>query len=230
MALIKAVFQNGFVKNKVLEFVGPGVSALTVDFRNGIDVMTTETTCLSSIWRTDELVAEYYQIHGRTQDYQKLEPGNFAYYDGAIKIDLSKIVPLIALPFHPSNVYAIAEVNQHPYEILAMIEAEGQKQLDNPKLAFRLADKIVKGRLQVDQGVVAGCSGGTFENIYEMAELLHAKSTGNDEFGLSVYPGQPAGLSGISQRRRGRQVINRRSDDPIGFLRPLFRGWGCTGQ
>lgn len=188
LALIKAVFQNGFVNNKVLEFVGPGVSALTVDFRNGIDVMTTETTCLSSIWRTDELVADYYRIHGRTRDYQKLEPGNFAYYDGAIKIDLGKIVPLIALPFHPSNVYAIAELNQHPQEILEMIEAEGQKQLDNPKLTFRLTDKITKGRLQVDQGVVAGCSGGTFENIYEMAELLHSKSIGNDAFGLSVYP------------------------------------------
>jgi aconitate hydratase len=188
LALIKAVFQNGYVKNKVLEFVGPGVLGLSVDFRNGIDVMTTETTCLSSIWRTDEVVAQYLKNHGREKDYRNLEPGKFAYYDGAIKIDLSKVVPLIALPFHPSNVYSIAELNQNPQEILKSVEAEGQKQLGNPKITFKLTDKIVKGRLKIDQGVVAGCSGGTFENIYEMAELLNRKSTGNDEFGLSVYP------------------------------------------
>jgi aconitate hydratase len=188
LALIKAVFANGFVKNKVLEFVGPGISGLSIDFRNGIDVMTTETTCLSSIWRTDEVVSQYLTIHGREGEYRKLEPGNLAYYDGAIRIDLSKVVPLIALPFHPSNVYSIAELNQNPREILQQVEAEGQKQLENPKLTFQLIDKIVGGRLKVDQGVVAGCSGGTFENIYEMAQILDRKSTGNDEFGLSVYP------------------------------------------
>lgn len=188
LALIKAVFQNGYVKNKVLEFVGPGVAALSVDFRNGIDVMTTETTCLSSVWCTDEVVAQYLRNHGRERDYHKLAPGNFAYYDGAIKIDLGQVVPLIALPFHPSNVYSIAELNQRPREILELVEAEGQKQLENPKLTLQLTDKISQGRLRVDQGVVAGCSGGTFENIYEMAELLNQKTTGNDEFGLSVYP------------------------------------------
>ncbi len=188
LAIIKAVFQNGFVKNKVLEFVGPGIASLSVDFRNGIDVMTTETTCLSSIWCTDEQVESYYKTHGRPQDYDKLSPGGFAYYDGAIKIDLGKIVPLVALPFHPSNVYSIAELNQHPREILQIVEAEGQRQLENPKLRFTLTDKIISGRLQVDQAVVAGCSGGTFENIYEMAQLVDNSSIGNDEFWLSVYP------------------------------------------
>lgn len=188
LALIKAVFANGFAKNKVLEFVGPGVSGLSIDFRNGIDVMTTETTCLSSIWRTDEVVAQYLKVHGREGDYRELNPGNFAYYDGAIRIDLSKVTPLIALPFHPSNVYSIAELNEHPQEILREVEAEGQKQLENPKLTFRLTDKIAGGRLKVDQGVIAGCSGGTFENIYEIAEMLDGKSTGAGEFWLSVYP------------------------------------------
>jgi aconitate hydratase len=188
LAIIKAVFQNGFVKNKVLEFVGPGIASLSVDFRNGIDVMTTETTCLSSIWCTDEQVAAYFKIHDRPRDYQKLAPGDFAYYDGAIKVDLGKIAPLIALPFHPSNVFSIAELNRHAREILEMVEAEGQDQLENAKLKFRLTDKITEGRLKVDQGVVAGCSGGTFENIYGMARLLDQKSIGNDEFGLSVYP------------------------------------------
>lgn len=188
LAIIKAVFGNGFVKNKVLEFVGPGIASLSVDYRNGIDVMTTETTCLSSIWCTDEQVANYYKIHGRASEYQELNPGAVSYYDGAVKVNLAEIVPMIALPFHPSNVYSIAELNQNVYEILREVEIEGQKQLDNPKLTFKLTDKVVEGRLKVDQGVVAGCSGGTFENIYEMGEYLNRRSTGNGEFGLSVYP------------------------------------------
>ncbi|MGE5581753.1 MAG: hydratase [Bacillota bacterium] len=188
LALIKAVFANGFVKNKVLEFVGPGVADLSVDFRNGIDVMTTETTCLSSIWRTDERVREYYQIHGRPEAYVKLEPGAVAYYDGLVKIDLNKMEPMIALPFHPSNVYSIAELNRNAAGIMAKVEEDGRKQLENPKLEFRLTDKIVNGRLKMDQGVVAGCAGGTFENLTAMADILNGKSTGSGEFWLSAYP------------------------------------------
>ncbi len=188
LALIKAVFSNGFVKNKVLEFVGPGIGNLTVDFRNGIDVMTTETTCLSSIWITDESVQEYYRIHNRLSDYQQLEPGEISYYDGLVKIDLSKVEPMIALPFHPSNAYTIEELNRNAVEIIQQVEAEGQKQMDNPKLRFELKSKIVNGRLKVDQGVVAGCAGGTFENICDVAEILNNKSIGQGEFGLSIYP------------------------------------------
>ena len=188
LAIIKAVFENGFVKNKVLEFVGPGISNLSVDFRNGIDVMTTETTCLSSIWCTDERVREYYQIHGRPEEYSRLEPGPVAYYSGLVKVDLSKVEPMIALPFHPSNVYSINELNQNAKDILAKVEAEGKQQLENPKIDFRLTDKVINGRLRMDQGVVAGCAGGTFENIVEMAAIIKGKSTGNSEFWLSTYP------------------------------------------
>lgn len=188
LALIKAVFNNGFVKNKVLEFVGPGIDNLSVDFRNGIDVMTTETTCLSSIWRTDERVRDYYRVHNRLSDYRQLEPGEIAYYDGLIKIDLGKVEPMIALPFHPSNAYTIEELNRDAVEILKHVEAEGQKQLDNPKLRLELSKKIVNGRLKVDQGVVAGCAGGTFENICDLTEILKGRSIGQGEFALSVYP------------------------------------------
>ncbi|MCL6589720.1 MAG: hydratase [Firmicutes bacterium] len=188
LAIIKAVFHNGFVKNKVMEFVGPGVANLSVDFRNGIDVMTTETTCLSSIWMTDTQVEAYYQTHGRAGEYKRLEPGALAYYDGAVKVDLSKLEPMIALPFHPSNVYSISELNRNAVEILKFVEAEGQKQLDNPNTPFRLTDKLVQGRLKVDQGVVAGCSGGTFENLMEMAAILNQRSLGRGEFALSIYP------------------------------------------
>lgn len=187
LALIKAVFKNGFVKNKVLEFVGPGIAELSVDFRNGIDVMTTETTCLSSIWCTDDKVSEYYKVHNRPEGYKELRPGNLAYYDGMVKIDLSKIIPMIALPFHPSNVYSIKELNENPIEIFKAVEEEGQKQLENPN--FRLLDKIVDGKIKVEQGIVAGCAGGTFENICSVAGILDGKSIGDDDFTLSVYPG-----------------------------------------
>ena len=187
LALIKAVFKTGFVKNKVLEFVGPGISELSVDFRNEIDVMTTETTCLTSIWCTDDKVAEYYKIHNRGKSYVELNPGELAYYYGLVKINLSKVVPMIALPFHPSNVYSIAELNKNPVEIFKEIEAEGQKQLKNSK--FHLVDKIIDGKIKVDQGIVAGCAGGTFENICEVAAILEGKSVGEDYFGFNVYPG-----------------------------------------
>ncbi len=178
-----------------MEFVGPGVANLTVDFRNGIDVMTTETTCLSSIWQTDEQVAEYYQIHGRPEAYHKLEPSEISYYDGLVMVDLDRIRPMIALPFHPSNVWSIDELNENGPDILRQVEVEGQKQLDNPNLQFKLTDKLVDGCLQVDQGVVAGCAGGTFENIVAMAQILDQKSIGDDAFSLSIYPSsQPVNL------------------------------------
>jgi aconitate hydratase len=188
LAIIGAVFKRGFVKNKVMEFVGPGISNLSVDFRNGIDVMTTETTCLSSIWITDDKVKEFYAIHGRPQSYAKLEPGVVAYYDGIVKVDLSKVVPMIALPFHPSNTYSIAELNSNAEEILRIVEEDARKQIDNPKIKFSLTDKLVNGRIRVDQGIIAGCSGGTFENIYKAAEIISQKSMGNDYFNMSVYP------------------------------------------
>ncbi len=196
LAIIKAVFANGFVKNKVMEFVGPGINGLSVDFRNGIDVMTTETTCLSSIWCTDAKVAEYFAIHGRPEAYQKLEPAEVSYYDGLIKVDLSAIEPMIALPFHPSNVYSIRELNQNALEILRAVEAEGRKQLDNPEMEFNLTHKVHQGRLRFDQGVIAGCAGGLFENIMEAAAILEQGNIGTGEFGLSVYPAsQPVNLA-----------------------------------
>lgn len=201
LAVIGAVFKDGFVKNKVLEFVGPGVGNLSVDYRNGIDVMTTETACLSSIWCTDEKVLEFYRVHGRPDAYRKLEPGEVSYYDGLIKVDLSRVVPMIALPFHPSNVWTIAELNQNAVDILREVEVNGQKQLENPDLEFRLTNKVVNGRLNVDQGIVAGCAGGSFENIAAMARILGGKSMGADQFALSIYPAsQPVNMELINNR------------------------------
>ncbi|SMC45325.1 hydratase [Sporomusa malonica] len=201
LAIIKAVYDNGFVTNKVMEFVGPGVSKLSIDFRNGIDVMTTETTCLSSIWRTDEKVKEYFIIHGRSEAYTRLDPAEVSYYDGLVKVNLSEIEPMIALPFHPSNVWSIAELNQNGSDILRQVEVEAQKQLDNPNLVLRLTDKLVNGRLKVEQGVVAGCSGGMFENVMAMADILGNKSIGNGYFSLSVYPAsQPIYLDLLRHR------------------------------
>jgi aconitate hydratase len=201
LAIIKAVFKNSFVNNKVMEFVGPGIAHLSVDYRNGIDVMTTETTCLSSIWVTDDKVKEYYKIHGRPKAYKKIEPGPVSWYSGMVKVDLGKVEPMIALPFHPSNVWTIAELNRNAKNILQEVEAEGQKQLENPKLRFRLANKLVKGRLQIDQGVIAGCAGGTFENVVAAAEILNKKSVGDGNFSLSVYPAsQPVYLELIRNK------------------------------
>lgn len=188
LAIIGAVFKDGFVKNKVLEFVGPGITNLSVDYRNGIDVMTTETTCLTSIWRTDDMVKEYYETHGRPKEYKELNPGDVAYYDGVIKVDLSKVEPMIALPFHPSNVFSISELNRSSKEILSAVEEDAKKQLDNPNIKLNITDKLVNGRIKVNQGIVAGCSGGTFENICYVANAFKAGSIGDDEFTFSVYP------------------------------------------
>ena len=187
LAIIGAVFGNGYVKNKVMEFVGPGVSNLSADFRIGIDVMTTETTCLSSIWRTDEKIQEFYDIHGRSESYKELNPGSVAYYDGVVKVDLSKIKPMIAMPFHPSNTYTIDELNANLEDILHDCEKKALVSLDG-QVDFKLTDKIHDGKLYVDQGIIAGCAGGGFENICAAADILRGRSIGADEFTLSVYP------------------------------------------
>ncbi len=187
LAIIGAVFKNGYVKNKVMEFVGPGVANLSVDFRIGVDVMTTETTCLSSIWKTDEKVEEWLAIHGRGGDYAELNPKAVTYYDGVIYIDLSEIKPMIALPFHPSNTYTIEEFNANIMDILADCEAKAKVSLGD-KVDFKLTDKVRNGRMYVEQGVIAGCAGGGFENICAAADILKGKNIGADAFTLSVYP------------------------------------------
>ena len=187
LAIIGKVFANGYVKNKVMEFVGPGVANLSADFRIGVDVMTTETTCLSSIWQTDEKIQEFYEIHGRSEDYKELKPGETAYYDGCVEIDLGEIKPMIAMPFHPSNTYTIDELNANLDDILADVEKKAQISLDG-KVPYTLRDKVVDAKLYVDQGIIAGCAGGGFENICAAADILKGKSIGADAFTLSVYP------------------------------------------
>ena len=187
LAIIKEVFANGYVKNKVMEFVGPGVANLSADFRIGIDVMTTETTCLSSIWSTDEKIREFYAIHGREGDYCELKPGEDAWYDGAIELDLSEIRPMIALPFHPSCAYTIEEVNKNLMDVLEETEKRAKVSFGD-KVKFSLKDKVIDGKLYVDQGVIAGCAGGGFENICAAADILKGRDTGNGKFLLNVYP------------------------------------------
>ena len=187
LAIIGKVFENGYVKNKVMEFVGPGVANLSADFRIGVDVMTTETTCLSSIWQTDEKIQEFYEIHGRSEDYKELKPGETAYYDGCVEIDLSEIRPMIAMPFHPSNTYTIDELKANLDDILADVEKKAQISLDG-KVPYTLRDKVIDGKLYVEQGIIAGCAGGGFENICAAADILKGKSIGADAFTLSVYP------------------------------------------
>ena len=203
LALIGAVFPGGFVKNNVLEFVGPGVSGLSMDFRMGIDVMTTETACLSSIWRTDEKTRDYLRIHGREEGYERLEPGRTAWYDSAVDIDLASIEPMIALPFHPSNVFSIAQLMENAEDILHEVEEDGRRRFGEG-VDFRLRNKLENGVLRVEQGVIAGCAGGGFENICAAADILRGRSTGSGEFSLSVYPAsQPLSLrlgqTGVTQ-------------------------------
>lgn len=187
LAIIGEVFANGYVNNKVMEFMGPGVDALSVDFRIGVDVMTTETTCLSSIWRTDDKVAEFYDIHGRKECYKELNPGQVTYYDGMVEVDLSKIRPMIAMPFHPSNTYTIEEVNKNLKDVLHDCEQKAMVSLDGA-VEYSLQDKIRDGKFYVEQGIIAGCAGGGFENICAAANILKGKNIGADEFTLSVYP------------------------------------------
>ena len=188
LAIIGAVFKNGYVKNKVMEFVGPGISSMTTDYRNGVDVMTTETTCLSSIWRTDEDTKEYLAAHGRADAYKELNPADVAYYDGCVYVDLSTVKPMIALPFHPSNAYEIDELNANLKDILHGVEEEAKK-VAGGRAAFTLMDKITEdGKLMVQQGIIAGCAGGNYTNVIEAANALKGKDCGCDEFSLAVYP------------------------------------------
>lgn len=187
LSIIKAVFKNGYVNNKIMEFVGPGIEKLSADFRIGIDVMTTETTCLSSVWETDETIREFYEIHGRSGDYKELHPGETAYYNGMVYVDLSEIRPMIAMPFHPSNAYTIEEVNANLKDILHEVEERAKISLDGA-VEYSLQNKIQNGRLYVDQGIIAGCAGGGFENLCAAADIVRGKSIGSDAFTLSIYP------------------------------------------
>ena len=196
LAIIGAVFKNGYVKNKVMEFIGDGIKNLSAEYRNGIDVMTTETTCLSSIWITDENTCQWYETHGRPCDYKAMAPERGAYYDGLVYVDMSEIKPMIAMPFHPSNVFTIEELNANLYDILDMVEKNGSKQIDNPGIELRLKDKIKDGRLMVEQGVIAGCAGRTYDNLTDAGDILDGRSIGDGGFTLSVYPSsQPVFMS-----------------------------------
>lgn len=188
LAIVGAVFRCGYVKNKVMEFVGPGVASMDTDYRNGVDVMTTETTCLTSIWRTDEDTKAYLALHGRMDDYKELNPADVTYYDGVVKVDLSAVKPMIALPFHPSNTYTIDELNGNLGDILRQTEVEAAKISGKTDGSFSLTDKIKDGALWVDQGIIAGCAGGNYSNVMEAAHILKGKSCGSDSFSLAVYP------------------------------------------
>ncbi len=226
LAIIGAVFGNGYVKNKVMEFVGPGVSSLSADFRIGVDVMTTETTCLSSIWRTDDKIKEFYDIHGRAEDHKELNPGETAYYDGMVYVDLSKIKPMIAMPFHPSNTYTIEELNNNLMDILHDVEEKALVSLDG-KVDFKLTDKVRDGRLYVEQGIIAGCAGGGFENICDAADILKGKSIGADEFTLSVYPASTPIYMELAKNGKLAELIGTGAIVKTAFCGPCF-GAGDT--
>ena len=221
LAIIGAVFANGYVNNKVMEFVGDGVDNLSADFRIGIDVMTTETTCLSSIWKTDNKIKEFYDIHGRVDEYKELNPGSVAYYDGMIYVDLAKIKPMIAMPFHPSNVYSIEELNANLNDILADVEKKAGVSLDN-KVRFTLRDKIHNGKLYVEQGVIAGCAGGGFENICDAADILRGTSIGSDEFSLSVYPASQPVFMELVKNGRIADIMATGATVRTAFCGPCF--------
>ena len=227
IAIVTAVFKNGYVKNKVMEFVGPGVSSMSTDYRNGIDVMTTETTCLSSIWRTDEDTEQFLKAHGRREDYKKLEPKETAYYNGCIYIDLSQIHSMIALPFHPSNGYEIRELNANMDEILHEVEEDAKKLIKNPDLHLNLWEKVHEGALYADQGTIAGCSGGTYSNIMEAAYLLDGKGTGQDVFNLSVYPSSQAVMMDLVRKGAIEKLIASGATIRTAFCGPCF-GAGDT--
>ena len=221
LAIIGAVFANGYVNNKVMEFVGDGVDNLSADFRIGIDVMTTETTCLSSIWKTDNTIKEFYDIQGRVNEYKELNPGTVAYYDGMIYVDLAKIKPMIAMPFHPSNVYSIEELNANLNDILADVEKKAGISLDN-KVRFTLRDKIHNGKLYVEQGVIAGCAGGGFENICDAADILKGTSIGSDEFSLSVYPASQPVFMELVKNGRIADIMATGATVRTAFCGPCF--------
>lgn len=226
LAIIKAVFDNGYVKNKVMEFIGPGVANLSADFRIGIDVMTTETTCLSSIWETDSKVEEWYAIHGRPQAYKEIKPQEGAYYDGAIEIDLSEIRPMIAMPFHPSCAYTIEEVNKNLMDILDETEKRAKVSFGD-KVNFSLKNKVINGKLYVDQGVIAGCAGGGYENICAAADILKGKDTGNGKFLLNVYPASMPVYKALMENGAFSALIDAGAIVKTAFCGPCF-GAGDT--
>ncbi|MCR5012642.1 MAG: hydratase [Lachnospiraceae bacterium] len=226
IAIIGAVFKNGYVKNKVMEFVGPGVANLSADFRIGVDVMTTETTCLSSIWQTDAEIKDFYEIHKRPDDYKELKPEGVAYYDGVVEVDLSKVKPMIALPFHPSNAYTIEELNANLDDILAECE-ERAKVSFGDKVEFNLRNKIKNGKLLVDQGIIAGCAGGGFENICAAADILDGASIGSDEFNLSVYPASVPVYMELIRNGAAAKILSTGAILKTAFCGPCF-GAGDT--
>ncbi len=222
LAIIGKVFANGYVKNKVMEFIGDGVHNLSVDYRIGIDVMTTETTCLTSIWETDDKVKEFYEIHGRKDDYKELAPKDVAYYDGLVYVDLSEIKPMIAMPFHPSNVYTIEELNANLYDILDDVEKKALVSLDNNNVNYTLKDKVHDGKLYIEQGVIAGCAGGGFENICDAADILRGKYIGNDEFSLSVYPASQPIFMELVKNGRVADLMQTGATIRTAFCGPCF--------
>lgn len=226
LAIIGAVFANGYVKNKVMEFVGPGVANLSADFRIGVDVMTTETTCLSSIWKTDDKIKEFYDVHGRVEEYKELAPKDVAYYDGMVYVDLSKIKPMIAMPFHPSNTYTIEELNANLLDILHDVEKKALVSLDG-KVDYKLTDKVRNGKLYVEQGIIAGCAGGGFENICDAADILKGKSIGPDEFTLSIYPASTPIYTELARNGRLADLMATGAIVKTAFCGPCF-GAGDT--
>ena len=227
IAIVSAVFANGYVKNKVMEFVGPGVSSMSTDYRNGIDVMTTETTCLSSIWRTDDDTKAFLMEHGRGNDFKQLDPADVAYYDGCVYIDLSTIHSMIALPFHPSNGFEIRELNANMADILHGVEEDAKKLIKNPNLSLNLMSKVHDGALYADQGTIAGCAGGTYSNIMEAAYLLDGKSTGTGEFALGVYPSSQPVMVDLLRKGAIEKLINAGATIRTAFCGPCF-GAGDT--
>ncbi|MBE5844643.1 MAG: hydratase [Butyrivibrio sp.] len=226
LAIIGKVFGDGYVKNKVMEFVGPGVASLSADFRIGIDVMTTETTCLSSIWQTDSEIENFYETHGRKGDYKELKPGDVAYYDGVVEVDLSTIKPMIAMPFHPSNAYEIDEVNANLEDIIADVEKRAKVSFGD-KVEYSLKEKIKNGKFYVDQGVIAGCAGGGFENICAAADILEGRFTGNDRFTLSVYPASTPIFMEIVKNGVAAKILETGAILKTAFCGPCF-GAGDT--
>lgn len=222
LAIIGAVFANGYVNNKVMEFFGEGVRSLSVDYRIGVDVMTTETTCLSSIWETDDAVREFYEIHKRPEEYKELKLAPVVYYDGLIEVALDKIRPMIAMPFHPSNVYTIAEVKENPEDILAEVEKKALVSLNNNKVSYKLRDKIRDGKIYIEQGVIAGCAGGGFENICDAADILKDKFIGNDEFSLSVYPASQPVFMELVKNGRVADLMRAGATIRTAFCGPCF--------
>lgn len=226
LAIIGAVFKNGYVKNKVMEFVGPGVASMTTDYRNGVDVMTTETTCLTSIWRTDQDTKAYLAQHNREEDYRELNPDEVAYYDGCVYVDLSTVKPMIALPFHPSNTYEIDELKANLSDILALVEQEAEK-VSGGKVHFSLRDKIVDGELTVQQAVIAGCAGGTYSNVMEAARALKGRNLGCDEFSLAVYPSSQPVFADLVKKGAVSDLMDAGAIIRTAFCGPCF-GAGDT--